>query len=43
MGHGHGHGAVGHAGGRYRSRLAVTFVLVAGFLVVELVAGVWSG
>ncbi|NGN91870.1 cation transporter [Nocardioides sp. KC13] len=42
-GHGHGHGAAGHAGGRYRSRLALTFVLVAGYLVVELVAGVWSG
>lgn len=37
-GHGHGHGAApGHAGGRYRWRLAVTFGLAASFLVVELV------
>ncbi|MFD4323985.1 cation diffusion facilitator family transporter [Nocardioides sp. NPDC058538] len=46
MGHGHGHGhgaAVGHAGGRHRWRLAVTFAMVAAFLVVELVAGLWSG
>ncbi len=44
MGHGHGHGAaMGHAGGRHRWRLAVTFALVAAFLVVELVAGLWSG
>ncbi|MFJ2756248.1 cation diffusion facilitator family transporter [Nocardioides sp. NPDC087217] len=46
MGHGHGHGhsaAVGHAGGRHRWRLAVTFAMVAAFLIVELVAGLWSG
>ncbi|HEY9394934.1 MAG TPA: cation diffusion facilitator family transporter [Nocardioides sp.] len=46
MGHGHGHGhgaAVGHAGGRHRWRLGVTFAMVAAFLVVELVAGLWSG
>jgi len=46
MGHGHGHGhgaAVGHAGGRHRWRLAVTFAMVSAFLVVELVAGLWSG
>lgn len=43
-GHGHGHGAtVGHAGGRHRWRLAVTFAMVAAFLIVELVAGLWSG
>lgn len=43
MGHGHGHGApVGHAGGRYRRRLALTFAMVAAFLVVELVVGLWS-
>lgn len=39
-GHGHGHGAPSaHAGGRYRRRLAVTFAMVAAFLVVELVFG----
>ena len=46
MGHGHGHGhgaALGHAGGRHRWRLGVTFAMVAAFLVVELVAGLWSG
>lgn len=46
MGHGHGHGhgaAVGHAVGRHRWRLGVTFAMVAAFLVVELVAGLWSG
>lgn len=43
-GHGHGHGApAGHAGGRYRRRLTITFVMVAAFLVVELAAGLWSG
>ena len=43
MGHGHGHSAAaGHAGGRYRWRLAVTFAMVAAFLVVELVVGLWS-
>lgn len=43
-GHGHGHGApVGHAGGRHRWRLAVTFAMVAAFMIVELVAGLWSG
>lgn len=48
MGHGHGHGhghvpAAGHAGGRYRWRLAITFFLVLGFMVVELVFGILSG
>ncbi len=43
MGHGHGHGApAAHAGGRYRRRLAITFGMVAAFLVVELVVGLWS-
>ena len=43
-GHGHGHGpATGHVGGRYRWRLAVTFAMVACFLVVELVVGILSG
>ncbi|MFC7624964.1 cation diffusion facilitator family transporter [Microlunatus sp. GCM10028923] len=40
MGHGHDHG---HAGGRHRWRLAVSFVLIATFFVVELVAGLLSG
>ncbi len=44
MGQGHGQSPVtGHAGGRHRSRLAVAFVLVASFFVVELVAGLLSG
>lgn len=46
FGHGHGHdggGPAGHAGGRHRWRLAVSFALVAGFFVVELVAGLLSG
>ena len=43
MGHGHSHAPAGHAGGRHRRRLAIAFVLVAAFLVVELVAGLWSG
>lgn len=42
MGHGHGHVAE-HAGARHRWRLAVSVVLVAGFFVVELVAGLLSG
>ena len=43
MGAGHSHGAPGgHAGGRYRARLAVAFGLVAVFFVVELVAGILS-
>ncbi|MET9070033.1 cation transporter, partial [Streptosporangium sandarakinum] len=41
-GHGHGHGQ-GHAGGRHRWRLAVSFVLIGGFFVVELVFGLLSG
>jgi cobalt-zinc-cadmium efflux system protein len=42
MGAGHGHGH-GHAGGRHRWRLQVSFVLVASFFGVELVAGLVSG
>lgn len=43
MGHGHGHGSsTGHAGGRYRWRLGVTFAMVAAFLIVELAVGLWS-
>ncbi|OUZ11093.1 cation transporter [Aeromicrobium sp. PE09-221] len=42
MGAGHGHGAAGHAGGRHRWRLAVTFVLVFAFFLVELVFGLMS-
>lgn len=44
MGAGHGHGPVaGHAGGRYRTRLAGAFALTAAFFLVELVAGFLSG
>ncbi|MGI5489180.1 cation diffusion facilitator family transporter [Microtetraspora malaysiensis] len=43
-GHGHGHGhAAGHAGGRHRWRLAVSFLLVGGFFGVELAYGLLSG
>ncbi len=49
-GHSHGHAqshshgaAQGHAGARHRGRLAVAFVLIATFFVVELVAGLISG
>lgn len=35
-------GVHGHAGGRHRWRLAVAFVLIASFFVVELVAGLLS-
>ena len=46
MGAGHSHGpaipAAGHAGGRYRRRLAAAFALTATFFVVELVAGLVS-
>lgn len=38
MGHDHG-----HAGGKHRWRLAVSFGLIAAFFVVELVAGLLSG
>lgn len=39
MGSSHEHRPAGHAGGRHRWRLAVAFVLIAGFFVVELAAG----
>jgi len=42
VGSGHSHGG-GHAGGRHRWRLAVSFALVAGFFVVELVTALVSG
>ena len=40
MGAGHGYG---HAGGRHRWRLAVSFALIASFFVVELVTALVSG
>lgn len=41
---GHNHGvAAGHAGGKYRRRLAVSFGLIAVFFVVELIFGLLSG
>ncbi|EYT56974.1 cation transporter [Dietzia sp. UCD-THP] len=53
MGMGHAHGGdspgsahsrtTGHAGARYRVRLACAFVLTSVFFVVELIAGVISG
>ncbi|MBZ5733521.1 cation diffusion facilitator family transporter [Nocardioides sp. TRM66260-LWL] len=46
VGHGHGHGqgaAQGHAGGRHRWRLGLSFGLVGSFFGVELVTGLWSG
>lgn len=43
MSAGHGHGTGPHAGGRYRRRLLATFTLVAGFFVIELIAGLASG
>ena len=45
VGHGHGQaspGTTGHAGGRHRWRLAVSFGLIAGFFAVELVTGIVS-
>lgn len=42
MTHSHSHGS-GHAGGRHRWRLAVSFVLVGAFFVVELVTGLATG
>lgn len=44
VGHGHGHGGdSGHAGGRHRWRLGVSFGLIGAFFVVELVVGLVSG
>ncbi|MEV4080910.1 cation diffusion facilitator family transporter [Nonomuraea fuscirosea] len=40
MGAGHGHG---HAAGKHRWRLAVSFALIGGFFVVELIFGLLSG
>ncbi|MEV5557799.1 cation diffusion facilitator family transporter [Nonomuraea wenchangensis] len=42
MGAGHGH-SHGHAAGRHRWRLALAFVLIGCFFVVELVYGLLSG
>ena len=36
-------GGHGHAGGAHRWRLRLAFILVAGYFVVELVAGLMSG
>lgn len=46
VGHGHGHAGgttTGHAGGRHRWRLAISFAMIAAFFVVELVVGIVSG
>ena len=44
MGAGHGHDqSAGHAGGKHRWRLMVSFGLVATFFVVELAVGLWTG
>lgn len=43
VGHGHGHSTSGHAGGRHRWRLAISFGLIAVFFLVELVVGILSG
>ena len=43
MGAGHGHGHGGHAGGRHRWRLAVSFALVAAFFGIELAVGLATG
>lgn len=46
VGHGHGQGGAttsGHAGGRHRWRLAISFAIIAVFFVVELVVGLVSG
>lgn len=44
MGHDHDHGAVlARAGERHRTPLLISFVLIAGFFVVEAVAGVVTG
>ena len=41
--HAHGHGAGPSAAGRHRWRLAVSFILVGAFFLVELAAGLRSG
>lgn len=45
MGAGHSHppAQAGHAGGRYRRRLAIAFALISTFFVVELVYGLLAG
>lgn len=42
-GHGHSHAPTEHAGSRNRWRLAISFVMVAAFFVVELTVGLFSG
>ena len=46
-GHGHGHsdgrGGVETASGRHRTRLMISFAMVATFFVVELLAGIVTG
>ncbi|MGI5194300.1 cation diffusion facilitator family transporter [Streptomyces sp. CA-288835] len=42
-GHSHSHGAGGHAGGRHRWRLAVSFGLIGSYFLVELAYGLLSG
>jgi cobalt-zinc-cadmium efflux system protein len=43
-GHTHGHGPpAGHAGSRFRRRLAAAWALTLAFFGVELAAGIWSG
>ena len=43
MGSGHSHAPAGHAGGRHRWRLSVSFGLIVAFFVVELTYGLISG
>lgn len=38
-----GHHHIGHAGGRHRWRLLISFVLISFFFLVELVAAFWTG
>ncbi|AKU15280.1 cation diffusion facilitator family transporter [Luteipulveratus mongoliensis] len=42
-GHSHSHGTGGHAGGQHRWRMALAFVIIGGFFVVELAAALASG
>lgn len=37
------HHVAGHAGGRHRWRLLISFVLISFFFVVELIAAFWTG
>ncbi len=40
---GQGHGAAATAGARHKGRLAAALALTAGFMLVEVVAGLWTG